>query len=483
MIKVKLGSIKQKKKRKMPFGIKPMLATLVDEPPEDANGWKYEIKWDGFRMLTYLNNGKVELKSRNNKGFNSKFYPIYNELKQFGFSAIFDGEIIMVNEKGLPDFEGLQLWRSEADGDLIYYVLDLLWFEGYDLMEVPLSERRELLMKLLSTEGMIRYSETFDNSQELLRLTEQMGLEGIIAKNINSLYKPDLRSKEWLKIKAQNHQEAVIAGYTRNENTPKKFSSLILGIYEGDELVPITPVGTGFNAKMQREILEKLKPIETEKCPFKVVPDLNKPSRFRPNPPKVEVTWVKPELVAEISYRTIASDGSYRHPSFKRLREDKNPKKVVREEPLHAREVIGKEHELVKMKMFTAARKPERKTLLNPKDETQVRDMEGHNLKFTSLSKIYWPKEKITKRDMINYYYQVAPYLLPYLKDRPQTLNRFLYGVEKKSFYQKDVKGKVPSWIKRFDYYSETDKRNKEFLMVNDEASLFYILQILVVSK
>lgn len=304
------------------------------------------------------------------------------------------------------------------------------------------------------------------------------GLEGIIAKKASSLYKPDLRSKEWLKIKAQKHQEAVIAGYTKNEGSPKKFSSLLLGIYEGDELVPITPVGTGFNAKMQTEIMEKLKPLITKECPFNEVPDFNKPSRFRPNPPHAEVTWVKPKLLAEISFRTVASDGSYRHPSFRGLREDKKANEVKREVLQHTSEVIDEDHAMVKKKLLSAPKKRERKTLLNPTDETQVRIIDGYELRFTNLSKVFWPKENITKRDMLNYYYQVAPYMVPYLKGRPQTLNRFPNGIDKSSFYQKDVKGKVPSWIERFEYYSEADEREKEFLVAADEASLLYVANL-----
>lgn len=470
-----LKSISGKKKAKLPENILPMLATLVDEAPSQEEEWLYEIKWDGFRTLAYLDKGKVELRSRNNKVFNDKFYPIYETLKKLKVNAIFDGETVVLNDKGFPDFSALQLWRSEADGELVYYVFDILWYNGYDLMNVPLLERKELLKQVLTGTGMIRRSEILEGTpEELSEVVNKMGLEGMIAKRASSTYKPDIRSREWLKIKMQRQQEAVIGGFTRNEGTPKKFSALLLGIYENGVLMPITPVGTGFNAKMQTEIMEKLKPLITSKCPFPFVPDFNKPSRFRPDPPRAEVTWVKPKLVAEINYRTIASDGSFRHPSFKGLRPDKDPKSVMIEEPLHTKEILNKEHTLVQKKVLSTPKKRERKTLLNPTDESQVRNVNGHDLKFTNLSKLYWPKDKVTKRDLINYYYQVAPYILPYLKDRPQTLNRFPNGIDKDSFYQKDVKGKVPEWMETFDYYSYTDQREKEFLLINNEATLLY---------
>jgi bifunctional non-homologous end joining protein LigD len=465
-------------KSKMPVDVLPMLATLADRPSEEE-GWMYEVKWDGYRALSYLDNGNVDIRSRNNKPFNKKFYPIYNELLNWKVNALFDGEIIVINNKGLPDFNALQTWRSEADGELVYYLFDMLWLEGISLMNVPLRERRKLLEAIAPKSGMVRLSENFDISgEEFFALADKMGLEGIVAKKATSLYVPDVRSKEWLKIKTEKHQEVVIAGYTKNENTSRKISALLLGIYDQDELVFIGPVGTGFTTKMQDDILQRLKPLETKKCPFREIPEYNKPSRFRPNPPPAEVTWVKPRLVAEISYRSVSSDGSLRHPSFRGIRDDKSPDEVRREAVIPIVELHEKETALLKKKGITEKGKIERKTLLNPTDETQVRSIEGHDLKFTNLSKEFWPEEGVTKRDMLNYYYQVAPYMLPYYKDRPQTLNRFPNGIYGKSFYQKDVTGKVPSWIGTHQYYSETDQREKNFLVVTNEASLLYIASL-----
>ena len=210
----------------------------------------------------------------------------------------------------------------------------------------------------------------------------------------------------------------------------------MLGVYENGEFVSIGPVGTGFNRATQEEILNKCKPLVTSVCPFREPPDFNKPSRFRPNPPRAEVTWVKPALVCEISYREKTKDGAVRHPSFKGLREDKSAKDVGWESTTPVKEIerTGRKDAAVATKsssknILSAPKKKERKTLLNPTDETQVRNINGHDLKFTNLSKTYWPGEKITKRDMLNYYYQVAPFMLPYFKDRPQTLNRFLFSV------------------------------------------------------
>jgi bifunctional non-homologous end joining protein LigD len=467
--------LKKGKRSPFPADIKPMLATLVDEPVEEE-GWLYELKWDGYRALGYINKGTVEVRSRNNKSFNEKFYPVYEALKSWKINAVVDGEIIVTNDKGIPDFSDLQAWRSEADGHLAFYLFDILWLDGFDVMELTLTDRREILRSIIPASGIIKLSENFEaTGKEFFALAENMGLEGIMAKKASSLYTPDLRTKEWVKIKTEKRQEMVIGGYTRNENTNKQFSALLIGLYENSEFNFVTPVGTGFTNKLQSEILQKLKPLETSTCPFKTVPDYNKPSRFRPNPPKAEVTWVKPQIVCEISYREETRDGAIRHPSFKGLREDKAAKDVVREKATSAAEITEEKNALHTTKVISSPGKKERKTLLNPKDEMQTRNIGGHDLKFTNLSKIYWPKEKVTKRDMLNYYYQAAPFMLPYYKDKPQTLNRYPHGIEGETFYQKDVKGKVPDWIKTFPYHSYTDNRDKEFLVITDEASLLYV--------
>jgi bifunctional non-homologous end joining protein LigD len=467
-----------------------MLATLVDKPFDD-DGWLYEVKWDGYRSIGYINKNSVDIRSRNNKSFNEKFYPVYEALKKWPVNVVVDGEIMVLNDQGVPDFSDLQNWRSEADGNLIFYLFDILWLEGFDLMQLPLTERREILRSIAPNTDTIKLSENFDEKGTVFfALADKMGLEGIMAKKANSLYTPDLRTKEWLKIKTEKLQEAIIGGYTRNEGSTKQFSALLLGLLENGAFNHIGVVGTGFTDKLQTAILKKLKPLIIKECPFSTVPEYNKPSRFRPNPPKAQVTWVKPEVVCEISYREMTKDGAIRHPSFRGLREDKNATEVVREKPVVLPDAIStevqkkeskiknEENLLVQKKLISSPGKKERKTLLNPKDEMQVRAINGHDLKFTNLSKIYWPKEKVTKRDMLNYYYQVAPYMLPYYKDKPQTLNRFPHGIEGETFYQKDVKGKAPEWIKTFPYHSDADDRDKEFLVITNEASLLYVASL-----
>lgn len=457
-----------------------MLATLADQPFDQA-GWRYEIKWDGYRALAFMGRKATELRSRNNKSFNDQFYPVYQAVKAWGLHAIVDGEIAVINDAGQSDFSALQQWRSEADGLLVYYVFDILWLNGHDLTGLPLSVRRTVLEEqITSARGdTIRLSESFEaTGTEFFNIARQMGLEGIIAKRADSLYHPGERTRDWLKIKTSNRQEVVIGGYTKNEGSSKPFSSLLVGVFEKGQLHYTGKIGTGFNIQLQKQLLQQFKPLEIKRSPFITVPDINKPSRFRPNPPKAEAVWIKPQLVCEVGFREMTSDGVMRHPSFEGMRTDKDATQVTREQKVPVKEVVGSGQQAAGKKILTPAGKQSRKTLLNPSEETQVRDIGGHALKFTNLSKMYWTKEKISKRDMLNYYYQVAPYMLPYMKDRPQSLNRHPNGINGKSFYQKDVTGKVPDWIAKFPYHSDADHRDKNFLVCTDEASLLYIASL-----
>lgn len=282
------------KTAEFPAKLAPMLATMVDKP-FDKDGWQYEIKWDGYRAVAFCNKDKVELKSRNDKPFNEKFYPVLNALQQWNIHAVLDGEVVVLDESGKPDFGALQNWRSEADGEIFYYVFDLLWKNGKSLTQSPLSERRAILEQIIPENSIVRFSENFEVSGiEFFETAEKLGLEGIMAKKADSLYSAGNRSKDWLKIKANKRQEMVIGGYTRNDDSSKAFSSLLLGVYKNGKLIYTGKVGTGFSDKQQKEMLGQFKPYIIKKAPFADLPDINKPSRFQRNPPKAAAVWMKP---------------------------------------------------------------------------------------------------------------------------------------------------------------------------------------------
>lgn len=465
-------------KRAFPAKLRPMLATLVDKP-FDEEGWIYEVKWDGYRALAFSHKGKTELKSRNDKSFDEKFYPVKEAVEAWGIDAVVDGEIVVVKEDGISSFGALQNWRSEADGDLYYYVFDLPWYAGKDLSGLPLTDRKAILRSIIPEEGIIKFSDGFSESgTRFFEAAKKTGLEGIIAKKADSLYHPGDHSSEWLKIKANKRQEVVIGGYTRNHDSGKLFSALLVGFFEKGELVYSGKIGTGFNTQSQRDMMKQFKPLIIKKPPFSELPDINKPSRFRPNPPHATATWLKPELVCEVSYTEMTSDGVMRHPSFEGMRMDKKASDVMKEVAKPTKKTVKQAEEKNLKALVAPVTKRDRKTLLNPTDETQVRKINGHELKFTNLSKLYWPKEKISKRDMINYYYQVAPYILPYLKDRPQSMLRHPDGITKFSFFYKNIKGKAPDWVETFDYHSEGDGEDKEYLVAKDDASLLYMASL-----
>lgn len=475
-------------KAKIPIGMTPMLATLVDKPFDDPD-WIYEVKWDGYRALGFcLKNGDVQLLSRNNKQFNEKFYPIYQLLQSWKRDLVVDGEILVINEKGMANFEALQNWRSQADGELVYYVFDLIWYQGRDLTALPLNARQKILANVLpQDDDRVRLSQSFPaKGIEFFSAAAKMGMEGIMAKKSDSTYTKNNRSKDWLKIKVNKRQEVVIAGFTKNEDSPKQFSSLLLGVYENGHLRYTGKVGTGFNAQDQQQMMEQFRPLMINKSPFSEILDVNKSSRFRPNPPKSKVTWLKPELVCEVAFAELTEEGVFRHPSFQGMRADKEAKEVVREAELEVKSIVEEmtdqmDPSAVPQDSNAVLRKSpkanEPKLLLNQKEETQVLKIKGHELKFTHLSKLYWPEDGLSKRDMFNYYDQIADYILPYLKDRPMSLNRFPGGIHSNSFYQKDVKEIVPEWADTFPY-TTGDGEHKEYLLGNDEAALLWMASL-----
>jgi bifunctional non-homologous end joining protein LigD len=377
------------KKAAFPKDLQPMLATLVDQPFDDA-GWQYEIKWDGYRTVAYCNKGKIELRSRNNKSFNEKFYPVYDALKGSRLNAVFDGEIIVSGESGISHFGNLQNWRSEADGELKYYVFDIIWLDGRSLMELPLAERRDILRSILPKSDTIYLSENFATSGTAFYATAaKMGLEGIMAKKSDSVYTPGLRSKEWLKIKTNQRQEVVIGGFTKNDDSSKLFSALLVGVYNGNQLNYMGKIGTGFSDAVQKEMMQQFKPLVTKKIPFASEPDINKPSRFQPNPPHATATWLIPKLVCEVSFTELTSDGIMRHPSFEGMRIDKPAKQVVMEKATPVKKAVKEKSILHKKKLLKQNQKQNEKPYSiplmkhRPERSTGTRSISPISVKYT----------------------------------------------------------------------------------------------------
>lgn len=456
-----------------PKFIKPMLATLVDEPFDD-DSWEFEVKWDGYRALTFKDSKKTELLSRNQKSFADKFYPVMEAMEAWDDEFVVDGEVVALDKDGIPSFNILQNWKSEEQGDLQYYIFDLLWYQGKNLMGLPLTERKAILEAIIpKNHPVIKLSDSLNVAgTTLFKQVSKMGLEGIMAKRSSSTYIPGDRSKDWLKIKAQKRQEVVIGGYTKNEGSSKAFSSLLLGVFEGKDFKYVGKAGTGFKEKEQKELLELFKPLIRKTSAFKEKPDVEKPSRFRPNPPKAEVVWLKPEIVCEIHFTEITESGVFRHPAFIALRDDKRASSVKAERELATEEIVEDESAAPKRTKRTA-----KKSVVQHKDKQAVK-VGGVELIFSNQDKVLWPDDGFTKGDLIEYYSEISKYILPHLKDRPMSLHRFPNGIDKQSFYQKDMTDKVPDWIELYPYQSEDDKEQKNYMLCQNKAALLYMANL-----
>ncbi len=421
----------------------PMLATLADGVPK-GEGWTFEIKWDGYRIVSRVSGSEAELRTRKDQDYTARFANVAKELAKAMKTpdCVVDGEVCALDEEGRPSFSAMQQGKRETP--IVYYLFDLLEVDGEPVVDLPLEERRERLEQLLDRRNRtIRLSESFDDGQALLAAAEQQGLEGVMAKRLGSRYLPGKRSRDWLKVKGHGRQEFVIAGYTRGKGRRGgTLGSLVLGTYRAGELVYAGNVGTGFTEREIERLLAKLKPLERKTPPFEDAPKM-------PRVRKGDVIWVEPKLVAEVEFAEWTHDNRLRAPSYKGLREDKDPTEVRREEP---------EGEAIP----TEIRKGKRV------------------LKLSNVDKLFWPQEGITKGDLLSYYRRVAPILVPHLEDRPFTLKRYPDGWQGKFFFQKDAPKGMPDWIPTESIVVSTrdkprQKRRIDAPLVNDELALLWM--------
>lgn len=424
-----------------------MLAELSNRVFSD-NKWLFEIKWDGYRAVAEIEDGEVNLHSRNNISFNDKYFPIVEALRIFDMNVVFDGEVVVVDDFGKSSFQLLQNFRKTGKGKLVYYVFDILYLNGFDLTNLTLIKRKEILKKIIPGDSKsIMYSDHVKGEgTSFFKVAEQQGLEGMLAKKADSKYIPGKRSKDWLKIKTRKRQEAIICGFTEPKGSRNKFGSLVLGVYDEGELVYIGQAGTGFTDKDLKEIYSKLKPLITNK------PQFNK--KIETNAP---VTWVTPKYICDVEFSEWTEEGLMRQPAFIGLREDKDLDDVIKEE----NDEEGEES-----------------TITNKNTMDKEIKIGKHKLKLTNLKKVYFPGEEYTKGDVVEYYKNVAKYILPYLKGRPESLNRHPNGIDGQSFYQKDIKDLPPEWVKTEMIYSEHNEKEINYLVCNDEATLIYLANL-----
>lgn len=450
----------------MPRDIKPMLCTLLKKPFNDRR-YVYEIKWDGYRVIACRDEHMLLLSSRGGHDYTRKYPPIAGALKKLSHDVVLDGEAVVLNKEGKPDFDALQKFNGQKSGAL-YYVFDILWLDGSDLMGLTLLERKAILKEIVSGNRVIRYSDHFDDGIALYQHARAMGLEGIIAKEKTSRYLPEHRGKEWYKIPTELQQEFVIGGWVESEN--RLFRTLLFGAYDGQELTWMGHAGGGFKEREMPSILSKLTALETKNSPFVNHVDY-----------EGIVHWVKPELVANVKFSTFTKGGKIRKPAiFLGFREDKDPKEVVKEEPVHAEPVpsrpavpAGDGHAAMAGSNWPVVEGEEIRT-----EETL--DVHPCPIKVYNVERVLW--KGVTKAHLIQYYHSMASYLLPHLKDRPLSLYLKLRGPHAAGVYIKDMEGRQPECA---DIFSTRRKHRKEgkrdvidYLVCNNVATLIYIINL-----
>jgi bifunctional non-homologous end joining protein LigD len=461
----------QSKTHKFTHYIKPMLATPNDAPFTDSD-WIFEIKWDGYRAITEKKGKTIRFYSRNGLSFTELYPEVAEEFKKIKKDCVLDGEIVVLNEEGKPSFQKLQQFDENRTLPILYYVFDCLYYDGKDITGLPLLERKKFAQKAIPKSNVILYSDHVKEEGEKFfsEIIKIDGLEGMMAKRADSTYDEGRRTRSWLKIKLVNTLEAVIAGYTAPRESRKYFGALILGVFHKKKLRYIGHIGTGFTDKMLKELHTRLQPLVTDESPFDEHVPVN-----------AAVTWVEPELVCNVKFSELTSDGIMRHPVFVGMRIDKDAEAVDQlDKPVKTRNQAVAKKTAVKK---TPAGKSVSKKSINKnsnnigvsKENQRLVTVDGHELKLTNQNKVFWPHEKYTKGDVITYYNKVSNYILPYLIDRPQSLKRNPQGIEDKGFYHKDAGDKAPHWVKSVEIYSESGNKTIDYILCNNKATLLYL--------
>jgi len=420
-------------------GYAPMLATLAEKLPAGA-GWLFEVKWDGYRTLATVRTSEVELTSRRGNSLTERFGSVAKALPGALRTphCVLDGEVCALDLEGRTSFSEMQ----QGSGTLVFYLFDVLEIDGRPVIDLPFRERRERLTGILEPgHPLVRLSDTFDDGEALLEVTEEQGLEGVVAKRSDSVYQPGKRTRDWLKVKPHGKQEFLIAGYTKGKGRrSSSLGALVLAYRRGDELVWAGNCGTGFTEEEIERLLRKLRPLE---CATPTLDPVPKMAKVR----KGDVAWVAPRLVCEVEFVEWTRDGKLRAPSYQGLREDKAPDEVRRERPLETELKRGR-----------------------------------RELKLTNTDKVFWPDEGITKGDLLSFYREIAPVLVPHVKNRPFTMKRYPDGIAGGHFFQKNAPEHMPDWIPTREYISTSresrQKRKIAYPLVNDELALLWMVNM-----
>jgi len=454
------------RKAPLPASVHAQLATAVTDPPR-GDEWLHEMKFDGYRILTRLDKGRVRLVSRNGKDWTERFPTLTDAIIGLGAErAVFDGEVAVLLPDGKTSFQALQNHMGGArGGQLVYYLFDLLYLDGYDLSDVALEERKAALQRLTAgvSGGKIRYSDhVVGQGDSVFENACRMGMEGIVSKRRDTPYMPG-RTKAWLKVKCHLEQEVVIGGFTEPEGTRTGLGALLVGVHDGEgRLVYAGKVGTGFTEKMLQDLRRKLEAREQKASPFAAGTGLPRNAH-----------WVKPELVAQVAFTEWTSEGHLRHPTFRGLREDKPAAQVVRESP----EPTAKaEEEADEEAAPPRPRRTSKRTAAARKTSRKTAEVVVAGVRITNPDRVVYPGQGLTKRDIALHYESIADHILPHLVGRPTTLVRCPEGMAKPCFYQKHVGYWAPDTVRRVRIQEK--KKVGQYLVVDDLPGLIGLAQM-----
>ena len=445
-----------------------MLAETA-ERPFSREGWLFEPKLDGYRVLAARAPSEPRLLTRNGNDCAASFPEILRAVAALPFERlVLDGEVVALDDAGRPSFQRLQgrarlrrpldIRHAAVNTPVTYYAFDLLGFEDFDLRPLPLTARKAALRRVLPPVGPLRYLEHVDDEGEALyREAERLGLEGVVGKKAGSPYRAG-RSSAWLKIRSRRTGDFVVVGFTAPKGSRGGFGALHLADYLDGALVYAGRAGSGFTDKELPEVRRKLESLRR--------PD---PPCSGPLPADKGTTWVEPALVCEVEYTEWTDEGLLRQPVFLRFRDDKRPEECVRAVGQAVGRSGGREGSLVE--------EPDAGDRERELDPPPARPPDRQTA-FTNVGKVFWPDEGYTKGDLIAYYRAIAPWLLPYLRNRPLVLTRYPDGIAGKSFFQKDAPGFRPEWIRTERMWSEETQREIDYFVCDDEASLLYVVNL-----
>jgi bifunctional non-homologous end joining protein LigD len=412
----------------------------------DDEEWLFEIKWDGYRAVAEIEKGNVRLYSRNGITFENSYPVVVRELRKIKQTCVLDGEIVVLNDEGNPEFQLLQHYEENTHRPMRYYVFDLLELNKKDICHLELMERKELLQKVIPKNEVVKYSDHIIGAgKAFFEVSREKNLEGIMAKKCDSQYYKGKRTNEWLKIKHNQTIEVIIAGYTDPGGARKYFGALVLGIKENGKLKYVGHTGSGFNHKSLVEMYNILQPLVQEESPFDEKVKTNMP-----------VTWVKPVLICEVKYSEITRDGKLRHPIFLHLREDKSVNEVT-------------------MDNIKTTKKPKQEEEEKNDENSKTYSFGKIKVKTSNHNKVYFPDDGITKGDVINYYISMSQYILPYLEGRPESLLRNPNGIGAHGFFQKDAGEDAPPFVKRKKIYSDSTNKDIDYILCDNQATLTYL--------